>query len=236
MHGLVTHLTAGDGDVLERRQRRSASGHLDELDVADPAGGHHATQFRVVAVEATVEVDHRDDALVVRVLDDRRGLAVVQVDGLLAQHGKACPSSAAKVACVGVGGRRDEHRVDGGWVEDVVQRRRDAGVVLAGNGFGPRLVDVVDIREVDFWMRGEVLRVHAADEPGADQGKALHHATAVDSAPAGTTQLPLSACDAAAASTNCTPIRPSMPVGMDSSRLGGGVPSRLARRCSPRSV
>ena len=65
---------------------------------------HHPPQLGVVAVETTVEVDHGENASVIGVLDYRRGLCEVQVDGLLAQHREVRRRGASEVAGMGVGG------------------------------------------------------------------------------------------------------------------------------------
>jgi hypothetical protein len=71
---------------------------------ADAAGYHDPSQLRVVAVETTVEVDHGENALVIGVLDYRRSLCEVQVNGLLAQHREVRHRGASGVAGMGVGG------------------------------------------------------------------------------------------------------------------------------------
>nr|WP_257210637.1 hypothetical protein [Actinomyces ruminis] len=174
MHGLITHLPAGDLQIGDWRQRGAAGGHGDELHLADLTGLDGVVYGRIGGVVAAVEVHHHGDAGRAggggRVAGHLQG----QVDGLLTEDRLACSGGALEQVGVSIGGRGDQDGINGRVGEDGVDVIGGGGIVAVGDFGGAGGINVEDAGEVDGGLGGKILGVDTADETGAQEGEGLH--------------------------------------------------------------
>jgi hypothetical protein len=170
----VPEQAAGDPDVVQRRRRGVAAGDYHLFDPADLARLHRVPQCLVGGVVAPVEADlDRHPAGL-----DLGPAAVdpgdIQIDRLLAEHRLAGLGRLGHEIHVGVGGRRDQHRLHGRVSQHGAHVRSHFGTVLRGRRFGRRPMDVVNVEQGRVRVLGQVVGVHLADPAGPEECE-IHH-------------------------------------------------------------
>ena len=172
MDGHIHEDAAGNLDVAHRLVIRIAGSDLDEVGLAQLAGGDRVADSLVVVVEAA---DKADLQLYACLLDGRErllDLCQLGVDRLLAEDVLAGLSGAHDEVRMGRGGRADEHSIDGRVGEDllrVVVAFLDAHFVrpCAGRIVHERISDCVQLC-VRYGVR-QILAMQLADAASAQQ-------------------------------------------------------------------
>ena len=172
--GLVAEEAPGDRDVLGRGRPVVARDEVDDFDRPDFSFPDPPPDLPVLGEGAAPEPDRDGDVGRGRFGDDGPDPGEVEVDRLLAVGGLAGAERLAEQVDVGVGGGRDEDRVERVRGPDRRRVGLRAGAVLLGHPFGGRTVDIADADQLRPGMMSDVPGVDRTGPAGPEEGESNH--------------------------------------------------------------
>ena len=174
MDRLVAEEAPGDRDVLGRGRPVVTRDEVDDLDRSDLPFADPAPDLPVLGEGAAPEPDCDGHVGRGRFGDDGPHARKVEVDRLLAVGGLAGAERLAQQFDMGIGGGRDEDRVDRFRPPDGGGIGRRAGAVLSGDPLGGRTVDIADAHQLRSGVPGDVPGVDPAGPAGSEEGESNH--------------------------------------------------------------